>query len=84
MGALRPVMRLNSVVLPAPLGPIRPKSSPRCTENDTRLTAMTPPKLQVSASTDSMSVARADPLSDGALTPCLCDGRGPGARGAPA
>jgi hypothetical protein len=45
---------------------------------------MTPPKLQVSASTDSMSVARADPLSDGALTACLRDGRGPGARGAPA
>src|SRR5215510_7856724 len=88
VGALRPVMRLNSVVLPAPLGPIRPKSSPRGTENDTRLTAMTPPKLHVRASTDSISAAGAEPLPDsaaGGLTPCLRDGgQDPGARATPA
>jgi hypothetical protein len=28
-GAINPVMMLNSVVLPAPFGPIRPKISPR-------------------------------------------------------
>ena len=48
-------MRLKSVVLPAPLGPIRPNSSPRPTANETALTAMTPPNWHVTASTTSRS-----------------------------
>src|SRR5579864_8729290 len=39
-----PVMRLASVVLPAPLGPISPRISPASTARLTRLVARTPPK----------------------------------------
>ena len=38
------LIRLNTVVLPAPLGPIRVKTSPRFTSKLTLLTASTPPK----------------------------------------
>src|SRR6516162_2966841 len=37
-------MMLNSVVLPAPLGPISPKISPSSTVNDTSSKARSPPK----------------------------------------
>src|SRR5262245_29508636 len=39
-----PVSRLTSVVLPAPLGPIRPRISPGATEKSTALVATSPPK----------------------------------------
>ena len=57
MGAVRPVMRLNSVVLPAPLGPMRPNSSPCATANETALTATTPPNWHVTPSTTSKLAA---------------------------
>ncbi len=38
------LIRLNTVVLPAPLGPISVNTSPRCTSKLTLLTASTPPK----------------------------------------
>ena len=34
------------VVLPAPLGPIKPNTSPRCTENDNRSTALVDPNTR--------------------------------------
>jgi hypothetical protein len=47
------LMRLKTVVLPAPLGPMSVKTSPRCTSKLTPLTASTPPKrtLQVAGAT---------------------------------
>ena len=38
------LIRLNTVVLPAPLGPISVNTSPRRTSKLTSLTASTPPK----------------------------------------
>ena len=40
-----PVIKLNSVVLPAPFGPITPNTSPCLTPKDTPVRAATPPKL---------------------------------------
>ena len=40
-------MRLKTVVLPAPLGPMRPQSSPSLTVKSTALTAVRPPKRMV-------------------------------------
>jgi uncharacterized protein YhdP len=44
VGGSTPAIRLNSVDLPAPLGPIRPTISPRPTEIETSLLATRPPK----------------------------------------
>ena len=40
-----PVIKLNSVVLPAPFGPMTPNTSPCLTPKDTPVRAATPPKL---------------------------------------
>jgi hypothetical protein len=45
------VMRRSSVVLPAPFGPISPTISSRASSKLTALTAVSPPKRLVSAST---------------------------------
>jgi hypothetical protein len=42
------VIRLNSVVLPAPLGPIRPTRSPRWIAPEKLSTATRPPKRRES------------------------------------
>src|SRR5207248_9480778 len=42
-GRWTPVNRLKMVVLPAPLGPIKPTSSPQPTARSTSSTARTPP-----------------------------------------
>src|SRR2546427_1080338 len=55
LGLSAPAMRLNTVLLPEPLGPIRPRISPSATSNETLLTAVKPPKLFVSCSTFSNS-----------------------------
>src|SRR2546430_15743970 len=55
LGLSAPAMRLNTVLLPEPLGPIRPRISPSATSNETLLTAVKPPKLFVSCSTFSKS-----------------------------
>src|SRR5688500_18353826 len=47
------LIRLKTVVLPAPLGPISVNTSPRRTSKPTSLTASTPPKRTVSPCTDS-------------------------------
>src|SRR3972149_2444067 len=49
-GTRAPDTRLNSVVLPAPLGPIRPTISPWFTWKSTRVTAASPPKCLVTPS----------------------------------
>src|SRR5262245_31613392 len=47
VGVRLPAIRLNRVVLPAPLAPIRPTSSPRSTLKLTSSTALRPPKVFV-------------------------------------
>ena len=42
------LIRLNTVVLPAPFGPIKVSTSPRRTSKLTPLTASTPPKRTLS------------------------------------
>src|SRR5712691_7081477 len=54
-GLSAPAMRLKTVLLPEPLGPMRPRISPSATWNETLLTAVKPPKLFVSCSTFSKS-----------------------------
>ena len=44
VGLRLPARRLNSVVLPAPFGPISPTMSPRSTDSETPSTAVMPPK----------------------------------------
>src|SRR3954470_9841477 len=52
-------MTLNSVVLPAPLGPIRPVMWPACAVNETSVTALMPPKRTATSRTSrTSSVAR--------------------------
>src|SRR5262245_23677043 len=46
---------LKMVLLPEPLGPMRPRISPGSTANDTLLTAVNPPKRLVRLATVSMS-----------------------------
>ena len=48
-----PFSTLNSVVLPAPLGPMMPRISPSATEKLTSLTAFRPPKARDRFSTSS-------------------------------
>ena len=52
-GVSAPASMLKIVLLPEPLGPIRPRISPGSTRNDTLLTAMKPPNRFVSPSTAS-------------------------------
>src|SRR5919206_4660022 len=53
-------MQLNSVVLPAPLGPMRPTISPLSTTSETLLLAIRPPKRFVADSTlSSVAIALA-------------------------
>src|SRR5216684_1929516 len=44
LGRSAPAIRLKIVLLPEPLGPMRPRISPCRTSNDTWLTARKPPK----------------------------------------
>ena len=46
-------MQLNSVVLPAPFGPISPQMAPLATSKLTSSSAVTPPKRIVTPSTAS-------------------------------
>src|SRR3954469_18170165 len=46
-GAYSPAMQLNVVLLPEPLGPIRPRISPSFTSNETLLTARSAPNRLV-------------------------------------
>ena len=50
-GATKPQTQLNKVVLPAPLGPITPTTSPARADIDTPSSAVSPPKRTVKPST---------------------------------
>ncbi|CFU81352.1 Uncharacterised protein [Bordetella pertussis] len=54
-----PLTTLNSEVLPAPLGPIRPWMTLACMVNDTSESAWTPPNERVTLLTESMLTSRA-------------------------
>src|SRR5262245_51897211 len=58
-GRRRLVIRLKTVVLPEPLGPMRPTTVPAATSNEQSLTARTPPKILVSPDTASVGAASA-------------------------
>src|SRR6266403_1983418 len=49
LGLITPVIRLNKVDLPAPLGPMTARTSPSATRIVTRSTATMPPKRRVSS-----------------------------------
>src|SRR5712691_3867684 len=57
LGGRKPVIRLKQVVIPAPLGPIKPAIVPSSTEKLTSLTAVRPPNRTVRASTSSRDTA---------------------------
>src|SRR5213593_2537231 len=57
-------MTLNSVVLPAPLGPMMPSRSPAPTSRLTARTAVRPPKRLVTASSVSTHPPRPEPAGD--------------------
>src|SRR5437763_15657430 len=52
VGSCRPVMTLNNVVLPAPLGPMRPVTRPGSAVRATSCRATTPPKRTLTSSTE--------------------------------
>src|SRR6266850_2518497 len=57
LGLYTRVMTLNSVVLPAPLGPIRATTSPASTVKETRSSATTPPKRTLSSRISSSAIS---------------------------
>src|SRR5436853_4512965 len=57
-GGRKPVIALNSVVLPAPFGPINPVIQLASTDKDAASTAVSPPKMTVTASTSSNPTSR--------------------------
>src|SRR3954447_10115261 len=65
LGWSNPVSRLNSVVLPAPLGPIRPVMPPRWISRWSTDTAVRPPKVRVTLSTTIAGSGLATPTSQG-------------------
>src|ERR1019366_8978542 len=71
-GDCRPLITLNRVVLPAPLGPIRPVTVPGRTRRLTSVRAATPPKCTPTSETVSAAVAAAS--SAGSTCPAPDDG----------
>src|SRR5919205_3260690 len=65
LGWSNPVSRLNSVVLPAPFGPIRPVIPPRWISRWSTATAVRPPKVRVMPSTTTTGSGLATPTSQG-------------------
>jgi hypothetical protein len=63
----RPVMQLKSVVLPEPLGPMRPWILPAANDKEQRFAAVTPPKRLVTSSIS--RIAAAEGMSDGTWQP---------------
>ena len=57
-GLYNRVITLNSVVLPAPFGPIRPTISPGAASTETSSSATIPPKRRVTCSTESKGATR--------------------------
>ena len=65
VGRNTPVRQLKNVLLPAPLGPITARISPRCTAKLTWFSAVSPPKRIVSASVRSSGSAAPAASSEG-------------------
>src|SRR3954470_22401030 len=64
VGSCKPVMTLNSVVLPAPFGPISPVMWPASAVKDTSVTALMPPKRTATSRTSrTSSVVRRSAMS---------------------
>src|SRR5262245_31415628 len=63
LGRSVPAIRLKVVLLPEPLGPMRPRISPACTSKDTWLTARNPPKRLQRPSTLSITSIEQDDVS---------------------
>ena len=63
VGQTRPQIRLTKVDLPAPLGPMIARISPRATSKSTLSTALTPPKWQLSPRVESRLTAAMARLS---------------------
>src|SRR6266508_6243008 len=61
VGRRNPVIRLNTVVLPAPLGPMSPRISPASTVKEKRSTARSPPKSRVRSLTVRSAMAPRSP-----------------------
>src|SRR5580704_9458498 len=59
-GVISPEIKLNSEVLPAPFGPIRPRISPSRTSNDISTLAATPPNDLLTRSISSRGVSDID------------------------
>src|SRR3989442_8229480 len=80
VGRRKPVMQLNTVVFPAPLGPMMLRISPGRTANDTSDTATNPPKRIVSCSTPRRApVATVEAPGAAVMTPdAVLLGRGGG------
>src|SRR3982074_865339 len=57
LGRYTRVMTLNSVVLPAPFGPMRATTSPASTVKETRSSATTPPKRTLSSRISSSAIS---------------------------
>src|SRR3954468_971836 len=55
-GARSPVITLNSVVLPAPFGPMSPVTWPGAADSETSSTATLPPKRTMTSSTSSCAI----------------------------
>src|SRR6266436_8988651 len=66
-GRRAPAIRLNSVVLPEPFGPMTPSSSPSCSVKLTSLTARTPPKPLDSRSTSRRGTSRVSAVAGSTL-----------------
>src|SRR5215213_5850581 len=60
VGGIKPVIMRIEVDLPAPLGPRKPSTSPRSTENDTPSTARLGPKVLTRLSTLIMSYSSSE------------------------
>src|SRR5438270_9521709 len=71
-GLSKPVSRLNSVVLPAPFGPIKAVTAPRWNSRCSTSTATSPPNVRRTASTTRIGSGFREPGSR--ATPSLHDG----------
>ncbi len=76
-GATKPQITLNSVVLPAPFGPITPSTSPAWTSSETPSSATTPPNRTVTSRTLRAGPRWSLPLHGGRYTHLVSAPQGP-------
>src|SRR5882762_793661 len=83
LGLYTRVITLNSVVLPAPFGPMRATTSPASTVKETRSSATTPPKRTLSSRISSSAISAQVYCELGRLANPLLARACPAARRAP-